>query len=91
MTKQRIDKLSSYILINNEKLIKLANDASEVKLNIEILRKQKIKIKGFKGVREYEEWTMEWYGMKVHKKLEKKRRNIKKNCKIQYIIQRKWY
>ena len=82
MTKQRIDKLSSYILINNEKLIKLANDASEVKLNIEILRKQKIKIKGFKGVREYEEWTMEWYGMKVHKKPEKKEETSKKIVKF---------
>ena len=35
VTNQRIDKLSSDITINNEKLIKLANDVSDVELSIE--------------------------------------------------------
>ena len=35
MTNQRIDKLSSDITFNNEKLIKLANDVSGVQLSIE--------------------------------------------------------
>ena len=35
MTNQRIDKLSSDITFNNEKLIKLANDVSDVQLRIE--------------------------------------------------------
>ena len=35
MTNQRIDKLSSDITFNNEKLIKLANDVSDVQLSIE--------------------------------------------------------
>ena len=35
VTNQRIDKLSSDITFNNEKLIKLANDVSDVQLNIE--------------------------------------------------------
>ena len=38
MTNQRIDKLSSDITLNNEKLIKLANDVSDVQLSIEALR-----------------------------------------------------
>ena len=35
MTNQRIDKLSSDITFNNEKLIKLVNDVSDVQLSIE--------------------------------------------------------
>ena len=35
VTNQRIDKLSSYIAVNNEKLIKLANDVSDEQLSIE--------------------------------------------------------
>ena len=35
VTNQRIDKLSSDITLNNEKLIKLANDVSDVQLSIE--------------------------------------------------------
>ena len=35
VTYQRIDKLSSYIAVNNEKLIKLANDVSDEQLSIE--------------------------------------------------------
>ena len=35
LTNQRIDKLSSDITVNNEKLIKLANDLSDVQLSIE--------------------------------------------------------
>ena len=35
MTNQMIDKLSSDITINNEKLIKLANGVSDVQLSIE--------------------------------------------------------
>ena len=35
MTNQRIDKLSSDITFNNGKLIKLANDVSDVQLSIE--------------------------------------------------------
>ena len=38
MTNQRIDKFSSDITLNNEKLIKLANDVSDVQLSIEALR-----------------------------------------------------
>ena len=38
VTNQRIDKLSSDITLNNEKLIKLANDVSDVQLSIEALR-----------------------------------------------------
>ena len=36
LTNQRIDKLSSDITVNNEKLIKLANDVSDVQLSIEV-------------------------------------------------------
>ena len=46
VTNQRIDKLSSDITINNEKLIKLANDVSDVQLSIEASQQmieQKIK------------------------------------------------
>ena len=46
VTNQRIDKLSSDITVNNEKLIKLVNDVSEVHLSIEASRetiKEKIK------------------------------------------------
>ena len=35
MTNQKIDKLSSDITVNNEKLIKLANAVSDVQLSIE--------------------------------------------------------
>ena len=35
VTNRRIDKLSSDITVNNEKLIKLANDVSDVQLSIE--------------------------------------------------------
>ena len=35
VTNQSIDKLSSDITVNNEKLIKLANDLSDVQLSIE--------------------------------------------------------
>ena len=35
MANQRIDKLLSDITFNNEKLIKLANDVSDVQLSIE--------------------------------------------------------
>ena len=35
VTKQMIDKLSSDITINNEKLIKLANGVSDLQLSIE--------------------------------------------------------
>ena len=35
MTNQRIDKLSSDVTVNNAKLIKLANDVSDVQLSIE--------------------------------------------------------
>ena len=35
VTNQRIDKLSSDITLNNEKLIKLANDVSDLQLRIE--------------------------------------------------------
>ena len=35
VTNQSIDKLSSDITVNNEKLIKLANDVSDVQLSIE--------------------------------------------------------
>ena len=35
MTNQRIDKLSSDITVNNEQLIKFANDVSNVQLSIE--------------------------------------------------------
>ena len=35
LTNQRIDKLSSDITVNNETLIKLANDVSDVQLSIE--------------------------------------------------------
>ena len=38
VTNHRIDKLSSDITLNNEKLIKLANDVSDVQLSIEALR-----------------------------------------------------
>ena len=46
VTNQRIDKLSSDITVNNEKLIKLVNDLSEVHLSTEASRetiKEKIK------------------------------------------------
>ena len=36
VTNQRIDKLSPYITVNNEKLIKLPNDVSDVWLSIEV-------------------------------------------------------
>ena len=35
MTNQRIDKFSSDITVNNENLIKLANDVIDVQLSIE--------------------------------------------------------
>ena len=35
VTNRRIDKLSTDITVNNEKLIKLANDVSDVQLSIE--------------------------------------------------------
>ena len=35
VTNQSIDKLSSDITVNNEKLIKLANDLSDVQLSVE--------------------------------------------------------
>ena len=35
VTNQSLDKLSSDITVNNEKLIKLANDLSDVQLSIE--------------------------------------------------------
>ena len=36
VTKQRINKLSSDIIVNSEKLIKLADDVSDVKLSTEV-------------------------------------------------------
>ena len=39
VTDQWIDKLSSDITVNNEKLIKLANDVSDVQLSIEAPQK----------------------------------------------------
>ena len=39
MTNQRIDKLSSDITVNNENLIKLANDVIDVQLSIEVSQK----------------------------------------------------
>ena len=39
VTNQRINKLSSDITVNSEKLIKLADDVSDVKLSIEVSQK----------------------------------------------------
>ena len=46
VTKQRINKLSSDIIVNSEKLIKLADDVSDVKLSTEVsqeMREEKVK------------------------------------------------
>ena len=61
MTNQRIDKLSSDITFNNEKLIKLANDVSDVQLSIEASQEmieEKIKKKEEKISKE-KQWNLE--------------------------------
>ena len=61
MTNQRIDKLSSDITFNNEKLIKLANDVSDVQLRIEASQEmieEKIK-KNEEKISKEKQWNME--------------------------------
>ena len=73
VTNQRIDKLSSDITFNNEKLIKLANDVSDVQLSIEASQEmieEKIKKMKKKLVKKNNEtWKMEDESKRLKDKL----------------------